>query len=528
MERVRLRPAVLGTALAALLLLPFAVPDANAGHNSVALQVGPYDASLSIQPAIVSGRENTSVIVQNRGAANAAIAMDIYTPGGLLVSAAGQIYTNVPPGGTRWFAQAHNTGLAINFRGVGVVSSDNPFNALLVRDILSSSGKSYSILNAYPTGGNKVTLPLVMNNVSGRHTRFTIANAGTAVACVSLQYAFAGGGSTSATGPGGSGCGSTAYPIPVGGQVSFAPSSIDGALPMPAATAGRVMSVNISSDNPVTATVDAYQAGGSRKLGSYDGFVVGAPGSTTDGVGTEIAIPIALKSVDGWYSQILLSNPNGAAATATITYRGTVYGQPATYAVPITVPATGIAAHSVYDGNTIPIEFFGTATVTSNLPLAAVVFRMKMSWSGSYIEQHPYTAVSGVPTDRASTKVRLPLIFRRVYATGGYSGFNSWVSVSVVGGGTANLTIEAIPDPTAPTCGSGSPQTVTKVIQGSFIFYQNSNSAGSTGNNGFQSTPGCFWGGMTITSDVPIIAVANVTSDLYVGDNDALYNGFAE
>lgn len=31
---------------------------------------------------------------------------------------------------------------------------------------------------------------------------------------------------------------------------------------------------------------------------------------------------------------------------------------------------------------------------------------------------------------------------------------------------------------------------------------------------------------MTITSDVPIIAIANATNDLNLGDNDGLYNAF--
>jgi len=32
---------------------------------------------------------------------------------------------------------------------------------------------------------------------------------------------------------------------------------------------------------------------------------------------------------------------------------------------------------------------------------------------------------------------------------------------------------------------------------------------------------------MTITSDVPIIAIADATNDLNAGDNDGLYNAFS-
>jgi hypothetical protein len=534
MERSRYRPVVLVAALAALLLVPFSTTDVFAGADRT---VGPAEGTVAnalIQPAILSGKENTSAIAQNRGNANATIAMDIYTPNGVLVAAASQVFTNVPPGGTRVFAQAINTGLATGFRGVGVLSSDQPINALLVRDIQAANGrKSYSIHNAYPAGGNTVSLPYISNNLDGTYnTRFAIANTGNATACVSIVYSFVpGAGSVGAggrapltdAGQGGSGCAS-GRPIPVGGQISFARDNVDGAIPMPAGTNNALMAATVTSTgSPVTVGVDAYLSSGTRKLASYDGFIVGAPGSTTDDIGTTISIPLALKTPDGYYSQILLSNPNAAAASATITYTGNT----GTHAVTISVPANGTANHSVYSDGTVPVGFVGAATIVSNQPLAAVLFRAKMTTAGSYIDEDLYTAVNGVPTDRATTKVRMPLIFRRAYQAPGKFGYNSWVSVSVAGGGTANLTIEAVNDPTsgAPGCGTNYTSTVTKQITGSFIFYQNLD---TPTDNGFQNNPTCFWGGMTITSNVPIIAIANVTTDLTPGDNDGLYNAFGE
>jgi hypothetical protein len=53
------------------------------------------------------------------------------------------------------------------------------------------------------------------------------------------------------------------------------------------------------------------------------------------------------------------------------------------------------------------------------------------------------------------------------------------------------------------------------------VFYQNLDT-----DNGFGAAPGCFWGGVTITSDKPIIAIADATNDLNPGDNDGLYNAF--
>ena len=528
MERTRIRRLALATVLGALALIP--ALSANAGSvpgNRQEMVTGRGFDHVAVLPALLpNSKENTSSIAQNNGSAPATIVMDIYTPQGVQIPSATVVFTNVPAGGTRVFAQALNTGLTPGFRGVGVISSDQPINALLVRDIESSSfQKSYSIHNAYPTGGSKVTLPYVANALDNTYnTRFAIANTGAVEACISILYTFPGGAKAPVTdsGSGGSTCTGGGYKIPVGGQISFAPTAIDGAIPMPASTANSIMAATITaSASTVTVGVDAYLSGGLRKLASYDGFVVGGAGDTTDDVGTTIAIPLAIK-LDGYYTQILLSNANAAAATATITYSGNT----GTYTVPLSIPANGTASHSVYEATGgIPEGFVGAATVTSDQPLAAVLFRSKMTSPGSFVDEDLYTAVNGVPTDRATTSAKLPLIFRRAYASGGAGGYNTWVSVSVANGGTANLTITAINDTSnsAPGCNAPGTYTATKTITGSFIFYQ-----GLTTDSGIGATPpGCFWGGMTITSDVPIIAIADATNDLNVGDNDGLYNAFS-
>jgi hypothetical protein len=276
-------------------------------------------------PALLPGnKENTNVIAQNDGNAPATIALDIYTPAGVLIPQASRVEANVPVGGTRTFAQAINGGLTPGFRGVGVLSSDQPLNALLVRGLASPEGlQSSSIHNAYAAGANKVSLPFVVNALNGTYnSRFAIANTGTQTACVTLEYSFiAGRGSTPAggkanvidNGPGGSGC-STGYPVPVNGQIAFAPTNIDNAIPMPASTANAQMAVTVTSTGaPVTVGVDAWVVG-TRSLGAYDGFVVGEGGD----LGDEIIVPLAIKHEHGFLSQYLISNPNPAAANVTI------------------------------------------------------------------------------------------------------------------------------------------------------------------------------------------------------------------
>lgn len=527
MQHLRFRPMALAVVLGAAALVPMVGVDAQAGagrQHEINLTRGL--ANVQVLSLLPNSKENTSVIAQNNGSAPATIAMDIYTPGGVAVPSGSLMFQNVPAGGTRVFAQAINAGLTPGFRGVGVVSSDQPINALLVRDIeqAGTGTKSYSIHNAYAAGGSKVTLPYIANALGGTfNTRFAIANTGAAVACVTVTYAFPGSQAPyTDNGPGGGGC-SGGYPIPVNGQISFAPNTVDGAIAMPSATANAIMAATVNvTGSTVTVGVDAYLTGGLRKLASYDGFVVSADAnSTSDDVGTTISIPLALK-LSGYYSQILLSNPGGSAATATITYTGNT----GTYTVPLSVPASGTASHSVYEAaGGIPEGFVGSAVVTSDQPLAAVLFRSKMTSPGSFLDEDLYTAVNGVPTDRATTSAKFPLIFRRAYSGGGSYGYNTWVSVAVADGSTATVTVTAINDTSngAPGCTAAATYTSTKTISGSFIFYQNSDDSSA---NGFGANPGCFWGGMTITSDKPIIAISDATNDLNNGDNDGLYNAF--
>jgi hypothetical protein len=455
--------------------------------------------------------------------------MDIYTPAGVLIPAASQVYTNVPPGGTRVFTQAINTGLAPGFRGVGVLSSDQPINALLVRGVDAANGAgSSSIHNAYGAGANKVSLPFIVNQLDGSfNSRFAIANTGNATACVTIEYAFKpGAGSTPGggkanlvdNGPGGSGC-ATGYPIPANGQVAFAPTNVDGAIPMPAGTANAQMSATVTATgSSITVGVDAWVAG-SRSLGAYDGFVVGGGGDLS----TNIIIPLAIKHADGYLSQFLLSNPNPTAANVTITYTGNT----GTHVKNLTVPANGTTDHGVYSDDIVPVGFVGAARITSDQAIAAVAFYGKMTTAGSFVGEDVYAAISGVPADKAATKAKFPLIFRRAYQSGGAFGYNSWVSVTVADGSTANVTVQAVNDPTssAPGCqGSNYSSSITRQVTGSFIFYQNLD---VPTDNGFNSNPACFWGGMVITSDKPIVAIGDVANDLVPGDTDGRYNAFA-
>ena len=538
LPRIRFRPRALLAALAVLLL---------AAAGSAAAVDGPSapDGGARLLPHVFPALlpdsvENTSVIAQNDGDAPSVMVMDFHTPGGVLITAASQVFTDVPPGGSRTFAHALNGGLVPGFRGVGALSSDQPMNALLAREITGPDDRrSWSLHTASARGGTRVVLPYVANRLEDVvpgdkvNTRLAIANAAERTACVRLTYAFVpdrgrlgpeGRRARPDPGPRNRDCPRGGYPIPPDGQITFAPTRVDGALPMPAVARNTLAAVTIDSTELVTVAADIYHRDGLR-LAAYDGFLVGARGSETDDVSTRMALPLALKTTDGLWTEYALANPWSQPTTARITYTGTVGGArtPLRMTVEVEVPAGAARSHGILDIADLPTSFRGAATVESSQPLAVVLLRGKMTEAGSLEHEPPYAAANGVPAERASRTAKLPLVARNAGGGDGRDGLSTSVSVAVVGGGTANLRITTTNDPSAGCGDAATVYTARVSVTGTATFDQSSD---DPRRNGLNAVPDCLRGSMTIASDRDIVVVAGATSDLGQGDNDALYNAF--
>lgn len=141
-----------------------------------------------------------------------------------------------------------------------------------------------------------------------------------------------------------------------------------------------------------------------------------------------------------------------------------------------------------------------------------------MTTAFSYIDEDLYTAVNGSLTSKASTTLFLPTVSRRLLKDASHDGMNTWLSVTVPGGGSARVTIhtESREWPGVVGCPAQGTFTITKQVIGSFVFYQNADF-----ENGFGANPQCLLGSMTITSDVPILAVASFITDVIQGDQEA-------
>ena len=490
-------------------------------------------------------RENTSVIVQNNSPAPATIVMDFSTPAGAPITLARKTEADTPAWSTRTFAQELNTGLLPGFRGVGALSSDQPMNALLTREVRGPEDlRSYSIHNAHADNGTQVILPFVANQLregEGEgvlNTRFSIANAGRRVACVTITYTLVPGrGATPANGTStivsggapGEDCPEGGKAIAVAGQLTLAPEPGTVAVAMPTGTVNALMNVRIESTQPVAVAADIYRGGdGGAQLASYNGFVLGAEGSEDDDLSERVIMPLAQKRADGYWTEYAIANPWDEAVEASVVYEGAAAGgERVEVTVALTVPPRGSVTHSVFESEALPEGFTGWALVKADRPVAALLLRGGAGGSGAGAEaDHSYAAANGVPRERATTNARFPLIFRNAGGEGTAKGVNSWVSVAVADGGTATVRLITVgaPSPDGRECGGGTAFYQTSVtITGSFLFDQGSATRGRTG---LGATPRCLAGGMAIMSDAPIAAIGGVTSDLHAGDNDGLYNAF--
>ena len=488
-----------------------------------------------------TGKENTVVIVQNAGNAAADIALDIYTPAGVLVPAASKVSIGVLPGATTQFPQAVNEGLVAGFRGVGVISSNQPVNALEVRDILAATAtnaKSYSIANATADGGSTLAMPILFNQLltADWNSRISLVNVGSTPACIVFTfYLLPNTGGATGANPAtvvdnGPGClGGTGYTVNAGAQLTMSPEA--GDTPFPGNTfnnqmAGVAVVRNASASNNVAAIVDVYRSDGNRLFGSYNALTYDPANPSQDDVGTDIAAPIAMKSMSGFYTVIGVMNMGMAAAAVNIEYSGNLAdGTGAASQVNVGLGNVDTAAfHSTYAaGTNVQTGFIGSARVTSAQPLAVVVIRGKLTAAGSGVNEAAYAAVNGVPTDRATTQWRGPLYFRR-FAPGGPGtfGYNSWVQVQVADGTTAQVTLRFVGDPTSG-CPIG-PYEATFPVAGSKVFLANANA-----DNGFPAgnAPSCFFGGLSVTADKDVIVITQVGADKFPGgDSEAVTNSF--
>ncbi|MEX2373486.1 MAG: hypothetical protein WD800_06745, partial [Dehalococcoidia bacterium] len=168
--------------LAAAVILAFALSAFAFGGTPAASQV----ADL--------GDENSWIRIQNVGTEAAAVELDFYDNAGNLVAtdacpSSGNCDA-LPSGFGRTFFQQTLTSLPNGYRGSAYVTADQPFTALLSRDVLRTDGEFQIAGDALRLGpgASRHALPWVANNVRYA-SRIVVQNTSDAQGtCAQIQY----------------------------------------------------------------------------------------------------------------------------------------------------------------------------------------------------------------------------------------------------------------------------------------------------------------------------------------------------
>jgi hypothetical protein len=163
-------------------------------------------------------------------------------------------------------------------------------------------------------------------------------------------------------------------------------------------------------------------------------------------------------------------------------------------------------ANCLADGDRLPFNFVGTARITSTQPLAVVVDR------GATINQI-FTNYRGIRPEDAAGRVLLPVLNKNYGPVPGRAnGWNSWFRVMVADGGDALVTVRyyGLDLP-------GGSVSYTVPVDREFTVFQAQESL----------LPDGFAGTAIIESNKPIVALADLYTDVFQGDPDLLYNGIS-
>ncbi len=505
----------------------------------VALALGvprPDDSSPSGADAVSAtaynfGVENSWIRVQNTGTLPTDPQVDYYDENGRLVTSdvCPKLYVcpTLQPGEGWTFFQKLNPGLPGGFRGSATVTSEQPVVALQAKDVIRNGRFSIAGDTTTPTeGAHVVYLPLIASQDGpdrGWNSRFVVQNLEQTTACVTLTYF-----SNYTDGPVKydpydpaekrprrlSGCPKGGRPIPPGGSLFRDPQTM-GVGPAFTGSVRITTHTNAEGADPdeqfITAMADQYHALYSH-FASYRGL------ADTE-LGRSLILPLIDREVgplNQWstHFQIVNKDPE-KPASVTLLFEGYDLNAGGAFVVKrntIEVKAARLClqerddfANCLAPGDRLPTNFVGTVKITSTRPVGVIVNRNSKF-------QDVFTNYRAIRPEDGGRKVLLPVLNKNYGPVGAAHGWNSWFRVMVTDGGVANVTVRYfgrdLPNGTVS-------YTITVNREATVFQYLE------------PILPDGFAGTAILESDRPIAAVANLTTDVFVGDPDLLYNGIA-
>jgi len=505
--------AVLASALAVLALL---IDSPGAGSPAGGR---PARAAIAGQLAAL-GDESTSFWAQNTGPDLARFVVDYYNANGTRVVQ--ETIPDVPAGASLAFHQDSQASLPQGFSGSAVVTADQSVRTVILKQIEKGGGVlSTGGDDGVTRGFSKVYLPLVYSRYGpdgGWNTRLILQNVSSgATACVRMTYRD-GLGQVALMEPAADSqplpqCPGGGLPVAAGSvlerdhaEMESLPSDFQGSLLVEMVSNSQESSVNTQI---LAATVDIYHTQ-RASLATYKGLGW-SPAEGTGDLSTAVYLPLAQKNVGGgWNTRFFLSPLNPALPAAlTLVYccDSRLPGPGGSLERKLTVNAWWVVDPAQEAG--LPDGFEGSLNIASDQAVAVVG---TWGWTPGGIDG--FAAYSGVPLAEVSTAAWVPLIFHGFGykgPTGQARGWNSWLRIQVIDGGTANVKVTYY--------GSNLPL-------GSASFAQTVNGAASFVLRDDPLLPTDFEGAAVIVSDRPIAVLAGVSSDAYQGDTDAMFAGY--
>lgn len=480
------------------------------------------------------GAENSWIRVQNVGDAPAAVEVEYHDEQGNLV---GRDACPTPGGcpllepGEGWtFFQRDNPSLPHDFRGSAVVTTDQPAVVLLAKDVIQPDGGfliAGDTLSA-TTGASTLYLPLTASRDGPQRDwngRFAVQNlSDTVTACVTITYLSNYTDSEvhwdpydpSQTDPKPRrkpGCPYGGMPLNPRATIFRGPDTMGVSTPFTGSVRidTHKNSKGVSASQQfLSATADIWNSL-FRPFASYRGLVESELGQT-------IVLPLVDREVgplNQWstHFQIINKDPQKPAQVV-IRFEGWDLSQsPPQFVVKlnrITVRGARMCfqdrddfANCLAPGDRLPQNFVGTARIIASKPIGVVVNR-----SGKFSDV--FTNYRGIRPQDGARRVLLPVLNRNFGPYGNARGWNSWFRVMVADGGSANVTVRYF----------GRDLPGGTVAYGQHVFRE------FTVFQHLESVlPDGFAGTAIIESDRPIVALANLTTDVFFGDTDLLYNG---
>lgn len=479
------------------------------------------------------GAENSWIRVQNIGDADAEVEVNYFSEQGDLAGKDVCPSSRCPalfPGSGWTFFQRDNPSLPSGFNGSAVVSTDQPIAALLAKDVMRAG--SFSISGDTVTNGqgsHRIFLPVTAKRDGPGgdwNGRFAIQNmSDTVTACVTITYLSnytddeiawdpfkpPASGKPRAALPG---CPNGGMPLAPRGTIFRNPDSMT----VPDRFTGSVridLHTNGSNQGPdrqfISATADSWNSN-IASFGSYRGFDEAE-------LGTDIVLPLIDRQVGAQNSYstrfTLVNKTPSLPAQVTVRFDGYDLNNgnaPVTKQNTFTLKAARMcfqdrddAANCLADGDKLPVNFVGTGRVSSTQPLAVVTDR------GTFLNQ-TFTNYRGIRPQDGARRVLLPVLNKNFGPVGNAAGWNSWFRVMVADGGTANVTVRYygldIP---------GGSTSYTVPVNREFTVFQFNEA----------NLPDGFAGTAIIESDRPIVALADLYTDVFGGDPDLVYNGIS-